>query len=206
MSPYKKPQKYDWSYYFRKQVPWIIHAFSDMDTCIIKSIQKLNVKFDIKMKNKMLVSKYWYNFDLFFIFWKIPIVEYCEFAFIKSYFHFSTYIRTVSEDKLHSIEITLREQNSSLWSCLSSMSRICLWRDLNLSKEVLWVSVGQTAAKLQAVKLWGWSHCPGVDPEPPWLRPRGRTFFKSPTLTACKFDANWPTETQSTSLERSQPP
>ena len=30
-------------------------------------------------------------------------------------------------------------------------------------------------------------------------------FFKSPTLTACNFDANWPTETHSTPLERSQP-
>ena len=31
-------------------------------------------------------------------------------------------------------------------------------------------------------------------------------FFKPQTLTACNFDANWPTETHSTSLERSQPP
>ena len=31
-------------------------------------------------------------------------------------------------------------------------------------------------------------------------------FFKPQTLTACNFDASWPTETHSTSLERSQPP
>ena len=36
-------------------------------------------------------------------------------------------------------------------------------------------------------------------------RPIGRIFFKPPTLTACNFDASWPTETHSTSLERSQP-
>ena len=36
--------------------------------------------------------------------------------------------------------------------------------------------------------------------------PIGRFFFKPSTLTACNFDASWPTETHSTSLERSQPP
>ena len=30
-------------------------------------------------------------------------------------------------------------------------------------------------------------------------------FFKPPTLTACNFAASWPTETQSTSLERYKP-
>ena len=35
--------------------------------------------------------------------------------------------------------------------------------------------------------------------------PAGRIFFKPPTLTACNFDASRPTETQSTSLERSKP-
>ena len=119
MSPYKKPQKYDWSYYFRKQVPWIIHAFSDMDTCIIKSIQKLNVKFDIKMKNKMLASKYRYNFDLFFIFLENPDSRILRICIYKELFPFFN-IHTVSENKLYVIEVTFRERNSSLKSCLSS--------------------------------------------------------------------------------------
>ena len=37
---------------------------------------------------------------------------------------------------------------------------------LDLSKEVLWVSVGQLAAKLQAVKVGGWSYRPGIEPGP----------------------------------------
>jgi len=35
--------------------------------------------------------------------------------------------------------------------------------------------------------------------------PRGRIFFRSPTLTACTSAALRPTETHSTSLERSKP-
>ena len=35
---------------------------------------------------------------------------------------------------------------------------------LDLSKEVLWVSLCQRAAKLQAVKVGGWSYCPGIEP------------------------------------------
>ena len=34
----------------------------------------------------------------------------------------------------------------------------------------------------------------------------GRIFFKPQTLTACNFDTSLSTETQSTSLERTQPP
>ena len=37
---------------------------------------------------------------------------------------------------------------------------------LDLSKEVLWVSVCQRAAKLQAVKVGGWSYRPGIKPRP----------------------------------------
>ena len=44
------------------------------------------------------------------------------------------------------------------------------------------VSVGQLAAKLQAVKFGGWSHQPGVDPGPPRLMLHSRIFFKPPTL------------------------
>ena len=39
-------------------------------------------------------------------------------------------------------------------------------RGLDLSKDVLWVSVGQLAAKLQAVKVGGWSYRPGIEPGP----------------------------------------
>ena len=35
---------------------------------------------------------------------------------------------------------------------------------LDISKEVLWVTVGQLAAKLQAVKVGGWSYRPGIEP------------------------------------------
>ena len=52
------------------------------------------------------------------------------------------------------------------------------------------MSLGQLATKLQAVKVGGWSHHPGVDPGPPRLRLRGGIFFKPPTLTACNFAAS----------------
>ena len=42
--------------------------------------------------------------------------------------------------------------------------RIMLLGGLDLFKEELWVSVGQRAAKLLSVKLWGWSHHPGLKP------------------------------------------
>ena len=35
-----------------------------------------------------------------------------------------------------------------------------------LSKDVLWVSVGQRAAKLQSFKLWGWPSCLRFQPSP----------------------------------------
>ena len=63
----------------------------------------------------------------------------------------------------------------------------------------MWVSVGQLATKLQAFKVGGCSHCPGFNAGPPQLRPRGRTFFKPPTLTTCNFTASWLTKSNSTS-------
>ena len=56
--------------------------------------------------------------------------------------------------------------------CIKSAARL-LDRDwvniegLDLSKEVLWVSVGQLAAKLQAVKVEEWSYSLGIKPGPP---------------------------------------
>ena len=47
------------------------------------------------------------------------------------------------------------------------MNRACAnRRGLDLSKEVLWASLGQRAAKLWSVKLWWWSDRPGLEPEP----------------------------------------
>ena len=80
---------------------------------------------------------------------------------------------------------------------------------LDVSKEVLWDSVGQRVAVLQAVKVGGQKEILPIAR----VRTRiaragliGRIFFWPPTLTACKTAALWPTETHSTSLERSKPP
>ena len=79
---------------------------------------------------------------------------------------------------------------------------------LDLSKEVLWVSVGQRAAELWAVKVGGQKKILPICPARA-IRvrtgPIGRKFFWPPTLTACSSAALWPTETHSTSLERSKP-
>ena len=72
-------------------------------------------------------------------------------------------------------EVTLRENPKNPASPL----KWCYpyWRGLDLSKEALWVSVGQLAAKLQAVKVGGLKRillldpsritrrCPGSNPE-----------------------------------------
>ena len=79
---------------------------------------------------------------------------------------------------------------------------------LDLSKEVLWVSVGQRAADLRAVKVGGQQKIlPIGQVRTRFARngPIGGYFFLPPTLTACKTAALWPTETHSTSLERSKP-
>ena len=80
---------------------------------------------------------------------------------------------------------------------------------LDLSKEVLWVSVGQRAADLRAVKVGGQQIILPIS----LVRTRfaragliGRIFCWPLTLTAHRFAALWPTETHSTSLERSKPP
>ena len=82
-------------------------------------------------------------------------------------------------------------------------------RGSDLSKEVLWVSVGQRAADLWAVKVGGQQKILPISP----VRTRfaragliGRIFCWPPTLTARRSAALWPTETHSTSLERSKPP
>ena len=44
---------------------------------------------------------------------------------------------------------------------------VCFLEVLDLSKEAIWVSVGQLAAKVQAIKVVVWSYHPGVKPGPP---------------------------------------
>ena len=79
---------------------------------------------------------------------------------------------------------------------------------LDLSKEVLWVFVGQRTAELPAIKVGGLKK---ILPNGPArvirvrTGPLGRIFFWPPTLMAGSSAALWPTETHSTSLERSKP-
>ena len=104
----------------------------------------------------------------------------------------------------------------SLWKgikCNKSAARLldtdCVNKGgLDLTKEVLWVSVGQRAAELWAVKVGSQKNFLPIGP----VRSRitragqiGRIFFWPPTLTAHSSAALWPTETHSTSLERSKP-
>ena len=80
---------------------------------------------------------------------------------------------------------------------------------LDLSKEVLWVSVDQRAAVLQAVKVGGQKKILPIAPVRTRITragPFGRIFFKPPTLMAGSSAVLWPTKTHSTSLERSKPP
>ena len=74
-------------------------------------------------------------------------------------------------------------------------------KGLDLSKEVLWVSVDQRAADLRTAKVGG-----PVRTCFACARLIGRIFFWPPTLTASSSATLWPTETHSTSLERSKPP
>ena len=80
---------------------------------------------------------------------------------------------------------------------------------LDLSKEVLWVFVGQRTAKLPAIKVRGLKKILRNGPARV-IRvrtgPLGRIFFKPPTLMAGSSAVLWPTKTHSTSLERSKPP
>ena len=65
-------------------------------------------------------------------------------------------LKTLLFDKTHVNGVILREQNL--------FSKVYWQKGLDLFKEVLWVSVGQRAAKSHSVKLWGWSHCQGINP------------------------------------------
>ena len=79
----------------------------------------------------------------------------------------------------------------------------------DLSKEVLWVFVGQRTAELPAIKVGGLKK---ILPNGPArvirvrTGPLGRIFFKPPTLMAGSSAVLWSTKTHSTSLERSKPP
>ena len=84
--------------------------------------------------------------------------------------------------------------------CVKSATRLLdrIWVNkggLDLSKEVLWVSVGQRAAVLQAVKVGGQKKILPISPARA-IRVRtgaiGRIFFWPPTLTACSSAALWP--------------
>ena len=59
----------------------------------------------------------------------------------------------------------------SIWLCNVHLKttelKICWQQCVDFSIEVLWVSVGQRAAKLWSVKLWRWFCYPGVKPGPP---------------------------------------
>ena len=80
---------------------------------------------------------------------------------------------------------------------------------LDLSKEVLWVFVGQRTAELPAVKFGGLKKI--LPSGPVWALfartgPISRIFCWPPTLTAGSYAALWSTETHHTFLERSKPP
>ena len=80
---------------------------------------------------------------------------------------------------------------------------------LDLSKEVLWVFVGQRTAELPAIKVGGLKKILPSGPVRTRITragPFGRIFFWPPTLMAGSSTALWPTETHSTSLERSKSP
>ena len=64
---------------------------------------------------------------------------------------------------------------------------------MNDPKEVLWVSVGQLAAKLQPVKVGALKKILPRSPSRVRVargRLSGRIFFKAPTLTGCNFEAS----------------
>ena len=68
--------------------------------------------------------------------------------------------------KLSIIEMeSLWQSKNYLKNDASLFNRECVnRRNLDFSKEVLRVSVGQRAAKLWSVKLWRWSDHPGLEP------------------------------------------
>ena len=81
---------------------------------------------------------------------------------------------------------------------------------LDLSREILWVSASQRAAKLWSLKLWRWSIPYLVQEFTQAVRVRfevwlGGRFFQPSNLTAYNFATFWPTDAHNTSLERSKP-
>ena len=82
-------------------------------------------------------------------------------------------------------------------------------RDLDLFKEVLWVSVGQRVAELRAVKVGGQKKilliCP-VRVKQGRTGLSGRIFFQPPTLKARSSAASWSTEIHTISWKTSKPP
>ena len=82
-------------------------------------------------------------------------------------------------------------------------------RGLDLSKEVLWVFVGQRTAELPAIKVGGLKKILPSGPVRTRITragPFGRIFFKPPTLMAGSSAAIWSKAIHSTSLERSKSP
>ena len=76
--------------------------------------------------------------------------------------------------------------------CNSFALVVCFKGSLDLSKEVLWASVGQRAAVLQAVKVGRKKKILPISPARAiWVRTGaiGRIFFLPPTLTARKTAA-----------------
>ena len=71
----------------------------------------------------------------------------------------------------------------------------------DLSKEVLWVSVGQRAAKLQALKVTGLKKSSTARPESNHIRTVRKDHTQKPT--DCKQAVHRPAETESSTLERS---
>ena len=105
---------------------------------------------------------------------------------------------------------SLWQDKTYLWNASSLLNRDWVNRwDLDLSKEVLWVSGGQRAAELPAIKVGGKKKILPNGPVRTRITragPFGRNFFKPPTLMAGSSAVLWPTKTHSTSLERSKPP
>ena len=125
-------------------------------------------------------------------------------------------VYTRGKKEIHPYYISPIEMRS-LWmeiKCVKSATRLLdrIWVNkggLDLSKEVLWGSVDQRAAVLQAVKVGGQKKILPISPARA-IRVRtgaiGKIFSWPLTLTACSSAAIWPTATHSTSLERSKPP
>ena len=68
-------------------------------------------------------------------------------------------------DKSYVNWVILRDQNLYVKCCQSLELKLYYQQGLDLSKDVLWVSLGQRVAKLWSVKLWGWSDHPRHEPE-----------------------------------------